>query len=251
MRNPSRSPVNNEYYDELGVRWYTAKDDPVALLRAVSRIRDDWVVREIQKGLPHRPVRVLDVGCGAGFLSNRLARQGFDVTGIDASLQSIRLARQHDSTNSVNYAVGDAYGLAYPTGAFDVACAMDFLEHVVSPSRVVAEISRVLKPTGMFFFHTLNRNPLAWLIAIKGVEWFVRNTPRDLHAFRLLIKPAELREMCHECGLRVESLHGFAPKARRRAFWKLLRTGIVDDDFEFRFTKSTLIGYGGMAVRNS
>lgn len=250
MQFRSNRPVNNEYYDELGERWYSAKDDPVALLRAQSRIRNPWVVGEIQKVFPNPLVRVLDIGCGAGFLSNELARHGFEVTGLDTSTQSLTLARHYDSTHTVNYAVGDARNLAYPSAAFDVACAMDFLEHVVTPNTVVAEISRVLKPGGLFFFSTLNRNFLAWLIAIKGLEWFVRNTPRDLHTFRCLIKPSEFRHMCDQSELCVKSLHGFVPNALKRAFWNLLLSGTIDDDFEFCFTKTTLIAYGGLAVRN-
>ncbi len=195
-------------------------------------------------------MNVLDVGCGAGFLTNELARQGFAVTGLDASVQSLEVARHYDATGSVRYETGDANNLPYPAGTFEVACAMDLLEHVEQPARVIGEISRVLKPGGLFFFHTFNRNPISWLIGIKGVEWFVKNTPRDLHVLRLFIKPAELRQMCEQSGLRVESIRGFAPKFFHSAFWKMILTGEVDDDFEFQFTRSTLTGYLGKAIKS-
>jgi 2-polyprenyl-6-hydroxyphenyl methylase/3-demethylubiquinone-9 3-methyltransferase len=241
--------VNNRLYHALGERWYTAKDDPVALLRAESRSRNQWIVHEVRQAFSAGRIHVLDVGCGAGFLSNDLARQGFAVTGLDASASSLEVARQYDETHTVTYEPGDAYHLPYAAESFEVACAMDFLEHVEEPESIVKEISRVLKPHGLFFFHTFNRNWLAWLIIIKGVEWFVRNTPRDLHVLKRFIKPCELRAMCAASGLQVQALQGFAPKINQRAFWHMLRTGIVEDAFAFAFTKSTLTGYAGMAVK--
>ena len=241
--------VNNEVYHELGERWYKAKDDPIALLRAESRARNPWVVREINKHFVQSTARVLDVGCGAGFLANDLARHGFEVTGLDASENSLAVARHHDVTGKVIYQIGDAYYLPYADGSFETVCAMDFLEHVEKPERVIAEIGRVLKPGGLFFFHTFNRNLISWLIVIKGVEWVVKNTPRDLHVLKLFIKPDELKAMCERSGLQVESLQGFVPKIKQRAFWQMVMRGVVDDEFEFHFTKATLTGYTGFAIK--
>lgn len=252
MEERREGAVNNDYYHDLGKRWYTAKDDPVALLRAESRPRNRWVCEAIGKHFGDAApssLPVLDIGCGAGFLSNELARQGFPVTGLDASESSLAVARQYDTTSTVHYDLGDAYALPYADETFAVVCAMDFLEHVEEPARVVAEAARVLKPGGVFFFHTFNRNLLSYLIVIKGVEWFVKNTPADLHVLKLFIKPAELRAMCEAQGLRVGAMHGFAPKIAQRAFWRMLRTGVVEDDFEFVFGKSTLMGYTGVASK--
>jgi 2-polyprenyl-6-hydroxyphenyl methylase/3-demethylubiquinone-9 3-methyltransferase len=250
MASDKRGKVNNEIYHSYGERWYEAADDPVALLRAEGRARNPWIVSEIRRRLPAGNVRVLDIGCGAGFLANHLAQQGFDVTGIDTSEQSLEVARRYDSTGSVDYRSGDACRLEFEDGTFEVACALDFLEHVEDPTRVLREASRVLKAQGLFFFHTFNRNLLSWLVIIKGVEWFVRNTPRDMHSLRYFIKPAELSRMCGECGLEVVLCRGFMPKIARTAFWKMLATGRVSDDFTFGFTHSTLMGYTGLAVRD-
>jgi 2-polyprenyl-6-hydroxyphenyl methylase / 3-demethylubiquinone-9 3-methyltransferase len=239
-------PVNNAIYDELGERWYAANDDPVALLRAESRLRNPWVAEKILRERGAN-ARVLDVGCGAGFLSNHLARQGFQVTGLDASRASLDVAARHDATGKATYLLGDAMSLPFASGSFDVVCAMDFLEHVEDPAAVVAEISRVLAPGGVFFFHTFNRNPLAWLVIIKGVEWFVKNTPKHMHVLRLFIKPDELSRMCVASGLRFVELLGSEPVVFSWAFWRMLMTRVVPPDFRFRFSRSTLLAYTGYA----
>ena len=243
-------PVNNAIYDELGERWYAAHDDPVALLRAESRLRNPWVAENVLRERGAQ-ARVLDVGCGAGFLSNHLAREGFEVTGVDASKASLDVAARHDVSGRARYVLGDALALPFPAASFDVVCAMDFLEHVEDPAAVVAEISRVLKPGGLFFFHTFNRNPLAWLVIIKGVEWFVKNTPKHMHVLRLFIKPSELAGMCQAHGLRVAELHGSEPVVFSWAFWRMLLTRVVPTDFRFRFSRSTLLAYTGYAKRSA
>ncbi len=242
--------VNNDFYDLYGERWYTAQDDPVGLLRAESRTLTPWGLAEIRKRCPAKANRVLDIACGAGFLANELARQGMEVTGIDASKRSLDVARGHDDTGSVVYRFGDALDLEFPDQSFEVACAMDFLEHVGDRARVLSEAARVLIPGGLFFFNTFNRNLLSWLVVIRGVEWFVRNTPKNMHCLRFFTKPAELSQMCNDAGLRIEYVRGLVPVPLKLAFWKMIFTGRVADDFAFRFSRFPITGYAGLALRS-
>src|SRR5262245_20444402 len=244
-----RGRINNDVYHQLGERWYQAQDDPIALLRAEARARNPWIAGAIRQAFPSGEVKVLDIGCGGGFLSNYLAEAGFTVIGLDAAADSLMIARRHDATGCACYVLGDACLLPYPNGAFQAACAMDFLEHVDDPGRVVAEAARILQPGGLFFFATFNRNFISWLFGIKGVEWFVKNTPPRLHELSHFIKPAELRAMCEESVLRINELRGFAPRFNR-AFWRLLVTGVVADDFTFQFGRNTMTGYIGMAEKS-
>ena len=244
--------INNAIYNELGERWYEAHDDPVALLRAEARLRNGWVVDTLASrlGAPHgdhRP-RLLDIGCGAGFLSNPLAQAGYEVDAVDLSAQSLAVAARHDAAHSVRYRQADAYDLPFASASFDAVCAMDFLEHVQEPQRVVAQAARVLKPGGLFFYYTFNRNPVAGLFAIKGIEWFVRNTPRRMHRYRLFIRPGEMRRMCEDQGLAVREVKGARP-VFSGAFWKLLWTGVVPAGFRFTWTASTLVSYAGFAQK--
>ena len=235
--------VNNGIYHSLGESWYEATDDPVALLRAEAALHAPWVAERLAPGS-----QVLDLGCGAGFLSNALAARGHAVTGIDVATDSLEVAARHDATRSVVYQQGDALALPYPPASFDAVCAMDFLEHVEWPERVVAQAARVLRPGGQFFFHTFNRNLLSWLVVIKGVEWFVKNTPRDLHVLRLFVTPSELRRMGRAYGLEVTELVGSRPRLDA-AFLRMLRTKVVPRELRFTFTRSTALSYVGAARR--
>lgn len=249
---PVRSEINSQVYDTLGERWYSANSDPIALLRAESRLRNPWVEKTLLEhfdGLsPHR-VRVLDVGCGGGFLANYLAERGFSVNAIDRSGSSLRVASRHDCGGKVCYQQADAFELPYRDATFDAVCAMDFLEHVEEPWAAIGEASRVLRPKGLLFFYTHNRNWLSAFLVIKGVSWFVRDTPENLHLYRLFIKPEELGQWCSEQSLRVKELRGVRPCIFSSAFMGLLVTRTVPEHFEFKFTRSLNISYTGYAVK--
>ena len=236
--------INNEWYADLGARWYTADDTPIALLRAESRHRNPWIAEQIGDV----PRRVLDLGCGAGFLSNHLAKCGHHVTGVDTTTEALVEAKLHDKTGTVKYQNADACALPFPDASFDVVCAMDLIEHVDEPQKLIAEASRVLKPGGLFFFHTFNRNWLANLIIIKGVAWFVKNAPADLHVLHLFRTPDEVSEMLSSSKLQLVELRGSRPRFRWPLF-RMLVTGRVGDDFAFTWTPSTKLGYTGVAKR--
>ena len=243
--------INNAVYDELGEGWYSARDNPVALLRAESRLRAAWVLEELKVHSGERPLAILDVACGGGLLANPLARAGHAVTGIDLSESSLDVARRHDSTGSVAYLARDARALGLPDGRFDVVCMMDFLEHIEDRDGVIREAARVLRPGGLFFFHTFNRTPLSWLIAIKGVGWAVKNTPRNLHVYSLFLKPAELAGLCARNHLAIDVIRGVRPRIFTWAFLKLLFTARVSDGFQFEFTRSQRVGYCGRARKTT
>jgi 2-polyprenyl-6-hydroxyphenyl methylase/3-demethylubiquinone-9 3-methyltransferase len=237
--------INNDCYDQYGERWYTAFDDPVALLRAENLVKFPWILERLQK-FTHEDAKILDVGCGGGFLSNELALHGYQVTGIDLSVESLKVARTHDKTKTVKYEVADAFHLPSPNENFDALIAMDFLEHIANPDVAIKEFSRVLKPGGLFFFHTFNRNPLTWLFAIKLLEWFIKNTPKNMHVFRLFIKPAELKTYCMNAQMEVLEMTGMKP-VLSSIDWQMAKTGVVSQNMRFSLTKSTLLGYVGAA----
>jgi len=243
-RQASPKTINNDFYEELAEGWYTATDHPIALLRAENEVRVPWIIEQIGENKT-----VLDIGCGAGILTNALALAGHKVHGIDVSPKSLEIAAQYDKTGQVTYTTANAYCLPYPDQTFDVVCAMDVLEHVEEPELLISEASRVLKPDGLFFFHTFNRNFLSYLVVIKGVEWCVPNAPKNMHVYPLFIKPDELREMFERKNLAIENIHGFRPKIFTRAFVQMLFSRKVPKNFGFCFSKSLQTGYCGYAKK--
>jgi 2-polyprenyl-6-hydroxyphenyl methylase/3-demethylubiquinone-9 3-methyltransferase len=232
--------INNDFYETLGDKWLTASDHPIALLRAENRLRNPWIASKLPSSS-----KVLDMGCGAGFLTQELSNLGHEVTGVDLSEESLKIARQLDTKGT--YILADVTKVPLPAESFDAVCAMDLLEHVENPKAVVQEASRLLKPGGLFFFHTFNRTFLSWLVVIKGVEWCVKNAPPDMHILRLFIKPEELQKMCTEHGLQTEEIRGLMVKFSSKAFWQMVFRRIVPEDLEFIFTESLKTGYSGFA----
>ncbi|NGX62147.1 MAG: Ubiquinone biosynthesis O-methyltransferase [Chlamydiae bacterium] len=244
-----REVVNNAFYDDLAEKWYEGINHPIALLRAENRARTPWIAGQISRTFPN-PTHLLDIGCGGGLLTNVLAQRGHQVTGIDLSEESLAIAKHRDETNSVLYQKGDATALTFPDCSFEVVTSLDLLEHVEEPEKVVAEAARVLKPGGLFFFHTFNRNWLSYLIALKGVEWFVPQTPKNMHLYRLFLKPHELKTFCSKNNLNPQTIVGLVP-VKNRAFWRLLFKREVDDDFAFKITSSLSCGYLGFAQKTT
>lgn len=240
--------IDNSFYDLYGEKWYSAYDDPVALLRAESKVKLRWIQKKIKALGFGREATILDVGCGAGFLSNELAKEGYVITGLDQSDESLRVARRHDMTKSVQYINGNAYSLPFMDDHFDIVISVDFLEHIENPQRVIQEISRVLKPGGLFFYHTFNRNWISYFLVIKCVEWFVRNTPKNMHVLRLFLKPDEVRDLCLKHGLITREVEGVRPVFSSVPLHNYLN-GTVPSTMEFKLTRSTLLSYIGYAIK--
>ncbi len=234
--------INNEFYHDLGSKWFEASNHPIALLRAENRLRNPWIISCLKPNS-----RVVDLGCGAGFLTNALALAGHMVTGVDLSKGSLEMARMSDATHSATYIEADATEVPLPSRSFDAVCAMDLLEHVADPRKVVQEAARLLKPGGLFFFHTFNRTFMSWLLVIKGVDWCVKNAPPNMHVYDLFIKPEELSSWCEEVGMQVQDLKGVGLKWNRWATWKMAFTREVSEKLEFRFNNSLRMGYSGFA----
>lgn len=242
--------INNDFYDDLGAMWHEGgSDHPIALLRAENRFRVPWILEKVKAHF-ERPVKALDLGCGGGILTHALAEAGHDVCGIDLSENSLEVGRRYDPTGRVNYYKGDALNAPFPDASFDLVCAMDILEHVEDPARLIREAGRLLKPDGLFFFHTFNRTWLSYLLVIKGVDWFVRLSPKNMHVKRLFIKPCELEGMCSSADLEVLEMKGFAPKIWQWPLLRMLVTRRVPEEFEFQFTSSLKTGYIGYSVKN-
>ena len=242
------SKINNDFYDQLDEEWYSADDHAIALLRAEQKLKNPWVRNEIKSHFSHPEVQILDLGCGAGFLTNHLIKDFNDVTGIDISKNSLKVAQKHDASQRVKYIQADVTQIPFSSSSFDVVCMMDLIEHIEDQALLVKEACRVLKPGGILFFHTFNRNFLAWFIIIKLVEWLTPRAPKNLHVIDLFIKPSELEKHLNNCDMQVQQWHGVKP-ILNKSFLKSIFTRRVCEGFEFEFTPNLLLGYVGVAKK--
>src|SRR5262249_27870903 len=155
--------------------------------------------------------RIVDVGCGGGILAEAMAAKGAKVTGIDLAEKPLKVAMLHrtETGSSVDYRLVAAEALAEESpGAFDMVTCMEMLEHVPDPPSTVRACAKLVKPGGMVFFSTINRNAKSFLFAIVGAEYVLRLLPKGTHEFARFIRPSELASLCRDAGLSVFDLTG-------------------------------------------
>ena len=155
--------------------------------------------------------RVLDVGCGGGILAESMAAKGATVTGIDIAGRALKVARLHLLESGVDVEYLEAtveQHVACSAGLYDVITCMEMLEHVPDPVSVVQSISALLKPGGQVFFSTVNRNPIAFGLAIVGAEYIAGLLPRGTHRYDRFIRPSELSAWLREAGLEIQDTRG-------------------------------------------
>ena len=146
-------------------------------------------------------LRVLDVGCGGGILSEALAERGASVLGIDLAESALQAAEAHRAGQAVEYRLESSREVAARGEVFDVVTCMEMLEHVADPAAVLRDIHALLKPGGWAFFSTINRTLKARLGAVYAAEYLLRLVPQGTHQYDWFIKPAELARMATRAGL--------------------------------------------------
>jgi len=148
-------------------------------------------------------LRLLDIGCGGGLLSEPMARLGAEVVGADAAERNIPVARVHAETQGldIDYRHTTAEALVAAGEVFDVVLNMEVVEHVADPQAYLQACHDLLRPGGLMVCSTLNRNPKSYVFAIIGAEHVMRWLPRGTHEWRKFITPDELFAMLRNTGL--------------------------------------------------
>lgn len=159
---------------------------------------------------PFEGLRLLDVGCGGGLLSEPLARMGFAVTGIDAGEKNIGVARIHaeQSGGAVDYRVGGPEDVE--ANSFDVVLSMEVIEHVPDPAHFISLAAGAVRSGGVFLGATLNRTLKSYALAVVGAEYVLRWLPAGTHDWRKFIKPSEFAALLRDAGIEVRDQKGLA-----------------------------------------
>ena len=186
-------------FDALAARWWDP-DGEFRPLHEINPLRLDWIRQFVDLD----GARALDIGCGGGILTEAMAAAGAIVTGIDMAEKPLGVAKLHkiESGADVDYRQTTAEAMASQhAGQFDVVTCLEMLEHVPSPSRVIAPTAELVRPGGHVFFSTINRNPKSFLFAIVGAEYVLKLLPAGTHEYQKFIKPSELEEWSRAASL--------------------------------------------------
>jgi 2-polyprenyl-6-hydroxyphenyl methylase / 3-demethylubiquinone-9 3-methyltransferase len=193
-----------DWWDPRGPMAPLHKFNPVRL----GYVRDqaaDHFGRDPKKLDCLKGLRMLDIGCGAGLLSEPLARLGADMVGADPAEENIEVARAHaeESGVAVDYRATTAEALAQAGERFDVVLAMEVVEHVADVDLFVETCATMVKPGGLMIAATLNRTLKSFALAIVGAEYVLRWLPRGTHQWDKFITPEELERSIEQSGLQV------------------------------------------------
>ena len=252
--------IDNGLYSAWSDRWWQQDSAFYQIKVFLNPARVGYAKRKLIGELKIDPkaTAALDVGCGGGFLTEEIARMGFDTTGVDPSERSVRAAADHarESGLGIRYRAGAGESLPFEDRSFGAVFCCDVLEHVRDLPMVITEISRVLKPGGVFYYNTLNRTWASLLGAIKiGQEWkrwaFF---PPNLHVWRMFIKPKEMKSLLRQNRLEWKEHRGMMPdvpiprllgylRKRARGEWTYAELAGKVRVIESRVTAIAYMGY--------
>jgi 2-polyprenyl-6-hydroxyphenyl methylase/3-demethylubiquinone-9 3-methyltransferase len=226
---PSIDQAEIERFSRLAADWWDPRG-PMAPLHKFNPVRLAYIRDQAAARFDRNPkkldclkgMRLLDIGCGGGILSEPLARLGAEVVGVDPSEENINAARAHaeDRRITVDYRATTAEELAAANERFDVVLAMEVVEHVADLNAFVATCATMVKPAGLMIAATINRTLKSFAFAIVGAEYVLRWLPRGTHQWDKFVTPVELESAIESNDLQVIGERGviYNPFADR---WQL------------------------------
>jgi 2-polyprenyl-6-hydroxyphenyl methylase/3-demethylubiquinone-9 3-methyltransferase len=212
----SVDPQDVDRFDRLGELWWDASGK-MGILHEINPVRvhyirdlvcrhfrRDGAPRDRHDSQPLEGLRLVDIGCGGGILSESLAELGAKVTAVDPAPNNIEVARRHAERSGLDiaYRNSTAEALAEEGARFDIVVAMEVIEHVEGQSAFVATLGSLVEPGGMLFLATIDRTLKSYALAILGAEYVLGWVPRGTHDHDKFVRPEELSAWLRRAGLR-------------------------------------------------
>lgn len=199
----------------LAAHWW----DPEGQLKTLHQI-NPLRVNYIEQKTKLKYLKIIDIGCGGGILTESLALKGATVTGIDLNSALIAVASNHqlETGTHVEYLTQSAEAMASKQPhTYDIVTCLELLEHVPDPRSIIVSCATLLKPGGSVFFSTLNRNVKSYLLAILAGEYLLKLLPKNTHNYANFIRPAELCQWSRSAGLTPKEMKGitYHPLSKR------------------------------------
>lgn len=223
-KNPNRDQAELNKFSQQASYWWDPKG-PLWTLHAINPLRCGFIDSHVNVA----EQKLLDVGCGAGLLSEAMAYRGAQVTGLDLSPQVLAAARTHSQASELTIQYIEQSVETFATqnpGSQDVVTCMEMLEHVPDPAAIIEAIGHILKPGGYGFFSTLNRQPSAFFQAILGAEYLLGIVPKGTHSYEKFIKPAELSAWCRSAEMELLDIRGLGYNPLFKSFSLTQKTNV-------------------------
>ena len=228
------SKIAEEWWDPEGKFKPLHKFNPIRISYIKKNIISSLKLKN--KNKPLNKVKILDIGCGGGLLSEPMCRLGAEVVGIDASDKNINVAKLHAKENNLNIKYFCASPETFKTNTkFDVILNMEIIEHVEDVDLFLKACSKHLKKNGIMFIATLNQTLKSYLFAIVGAEYILKWLPIGTHEWEKFIKPNDLVNILKKYDLQLEALDG-------------MKYNLITDEWSISLDKS--INYIGKFIKN-
>tara|TARA_Y100000992_G_scaffold300881_1_gene270489 strand:- start:1105 stop:1833 length:729 start_codon:yes stop_codon:yes gene_type:complete len=227
------SKIAEEWWDPAGKFKPLHKFNPIR----ISYIKDHIIstLKLKNKKKPLDKIKILDIGCGGGLLSEPMSRLGAQVVGIDASNKNINVAKLHAKKNNLNikYICNSPENFK-PQMKFDVILNMEIIEHVENVDLFLKSCSKLLKKNGIMFVATLNKTLKSYLFAIIGAEYIMRWLPIGTHEWEKFVNPNDLIDILKKNNFELDSLDG-------------MKFNLIDDTWSISSDKS--VNYIGKFIK--
>ena len=201
------SKIANEWWNPEGKFKPLHKFNPIRIKYIKDNIIKNFEISS--KSLPLKNLNILDIGCGGGLLSEPICRLGANVTGIDASLKNIEMAKYHSKKNklNINYICNSPEKFKVKK-KFDVVLNMEIVEHVEDINLFLKKSSQLLKKNGLMFVATINKTLKSYIFAIVGAEYILRWLPIGTHDWEKFVTPHNLIQYSKKNNLVLDKLDG-------------------------------------------